>query len=981
MTGRKNFYRLIFIYLFLTVSVKAQQGWLEKDSRHFKIIYKPEQAYLVPHIINSAETALSTLRKLFDYTPSEKIVISLYDASDYGFASATTVPENFIRLEIEPFEHEYENIPFNERFQWVLSHELVHVVVDDHASNAEEVTRSIFSKVSPEQVQPLSVFYSLLTNYSRFTPRWHQEGIAVFLETWLNGGFGRVLGNFDEMFFRSMVADSVRFPSYTELDAKTSLTNFLLGTLYYLYGERFCSYLSIKYGSDKLIEWFKEEPDDFYEGFINKFERIYGIDLDQAWSDFISNEKKFQKGNIRKIESAGLTPVRQLKDKPIGWVTEPYFVAQDSTMIFGYHTPNYLAGIQKLSLKDGTSERIGTLPTPSLIKVASTAYDKDLGLFFYTTKNNELFRDICVLQTSTNDTKVLFADCRVGDLTITSKTHDLWGVMHSNAEVSLVVSPYPYKNLIPLIKFDADDEIYDLAIRPDGKYLAAVLHRASGEQSIILVNCDSLKNGSQFNYETITSKGSPENPSWSPDGKYLFWNAYVNGVSNIYRDKLDSSVIEPLSNVLTGLFKPVYLSKDSLFAFEFTPDGFTPVIIPDKIASHLPAINYFGEKVVEKNPQLTKLALKQDDSPLPDTVKPVDYKSYNALSSLKVLTFIPVITGFQDQKVIGIFTHISDPLIVHDLTFELGISPFKSNAKIPLFHIKAKYEYKKRLTVGINYNPGDFYDLFNSRKRGMIGTKLTLGYTNYWVYDNPLKIMQSVSLDYYKDIEYLNDNLVRVSQPNFSVLQTTLNIKNLRRSIGSIDYEEGNEFNTTAMAFGTEVPKLLVAGQIYAEWDHYLTWLCPHNTFHFKIAGGYSLLTDKVAQAKFYFGGFGNRALEDIDVKQYRKVFRFPGIPIYSLAAEKFGKLMVEDELPPLRFSDAAIGQHYLSHISLSIFSQSLLLPSSQPKEWIDLGTQINFVFRHWFNLESTFSAGIAEAWHSKGNSWEWFLSYKLLRN
>ncbi len=895
--------------------------------------------------------------------------------------ATTTVPENFIRLEIEPFEHGYENIPFNERFQWVLSHELVHVVVDDHASNVEEVTRSIFSKVSPEQVQPLSIFYSLLTNYSRYTPRWHQEGIAVFLETWLNGGYGRVLGNFDEMYFRSMVADSVRFPSYVELDAKTTLTNFLLGTLYYLYGERFCTYLSIKYGAHKLIDWFKEEPDDFYDGFINKFENIYGISLDDAWNNFISNEKKFEGQNIKRIESAGLTPVKQLQHKPIGWITEPYFIQQDSMMIFGYHTPNYLAGIQKLNLKNGKSKRIGTLPTPSLINLASTAYDKDLGLFFYTTKNNELFRDVCVLQTSTNDTKVLFADCRVGDLTITSTTHDLWGVMHSNGEASLVVSPYPYRNLVPLIKFDADDEIYDLAIKPDGKYLAAVLHRATGEQSIILVNCDSLKNGSPFKYETITDKGSPEYPSWSPDGKFLFWNAYVNGVSNIYRDELDSADIEPLSNVLTGLFKPVYISKDSLFAFEFTPKGFTPVVIPNRIANHLSAIKYFGEQVVNRDPELTKLALKQDDEPLTDTMQPKNFTNYNPLANLKVLTFIPVITGFQDQKVIGIFTHISDPLIVHDLTLELGISPFKTKAKIPLFHIKGKYEYKKRITVGVSYNPGDFYDLFNQRKRGMIGTKLTLGYTNYWVYDNPLKIMQSVSLDYYKDIEFLNDNLVRVSQPNFSVLQTTLNVKDLRRSIGSIDFEEGNEFNTTTMAFGTEVPKLWVAGQIYGEWDHYLTWLYPHNTFHLKLAVGYSLLTDKVVQAKFYFGGFGNRALEDIDVKQYRKVFRFPGIPIYSLAAEKFGKLMLEDELPPLRFSDAAIGQHYLSHISLSFFSQSLLLASSQPKEWIDLGAQINFVFRHWFNLESTFSAGIAEAWQPKGNSWEWFLSYKLLRN
>lgn len=534
--------------------------------------------------------------KIFNYTPSEKIAISLYDASDYGFASATSVPENFIRLEIEPFEHAYESIPFNERFQWVLSHELVHVVIDDHASDIEAATRKIFSKVSPEQTQPLTTFYSLLTDYSRFTPRWHQEGIAVFLETWLSGGFGRVLGNFDEMFFRCMVLDSVKFPSYVELDAKTSLTNFLLGSLYYLYGARFCSYLAIQYGQEKLIKWFREEPDDVYDGFINKFKKIYGLDFEDAWDQFIANEKIFQEENIKRLEASELTPVRRLTTQPIGWVTQPYLEPSDTSMIFGYHTPNHLAGIQKYKISTATSEKLGTLPTPSLIRVASTAYDRENGLFFYTTKNNELYRDICVLETATGKTKVLFKNCRVGDLTISPSSHDLWGVLHSNAEVSLTISPYPYSTLIPLIKFNANDEVLNLSINPSGKSLATVLHRANGEQSIILVNSDSLKTGGAFKFETVTDKGSPENPSWSPDGKYLYWNAYTNGVSNIYRMEIENKDIEPISNTLRGLFMPVYLDKDSLFVFEFTTDGFIPAVIPNSPASHLSAINYLGEK-------------------------------------------------------------------------------------------------------------------------------------------------------------------------------------------------------------------------------------------------------------------------------------------------------------------------------------------------------------------------------------------------
>ncbi|MDR3627467.1 MAG: hypothetical protein P4L45_11570 [Ignavibacteriaceae bacterium] len=919
--------------------------------------------------------------KLFNYTPSEKIIISLYDASDYGFASATSVPENFIRLEIEPFEHAYENIPFDERFQWVLSHELVHIVVDDHASDIEAATRKVFSKVSPEQTQPITTFYSLLTDYSRFTPRWHQEGIAVFLETWLSGGFGRVLGNFDEMYFRCMVLDSVKFPSYVELDAKTSLTNYLLGTLYYLYGARFCSYLTIQYGPDKLIAWFREEPDDVYDGFINKFKKIYGFEFEDAWDKFIANEKEFQKDNIKRLQSSELTPVRRLSTQPIGWVTQPYFEPSDTSMIFGFHTPNHLAGIQRFNLSTGTSDKIGTLPTPSLIRVASTAYDKESGLFFYTTKNNELYRDICVLETATEKTKILFKNCRVGDLAVSPSTHDLWGVLHANAEVSLTISPYPYRALIPLIKFNANDEVLNLSLDPSGKTLAAVLHRGNGEQSLVLVNTDSLKTGGAFKFETVSDKGSPENPSWSPDGKCLYWNAYTNGVSNIYRMETGSKEIEPLSNTLRGLFMPVYLNKDSLFVFEFTTDGFIPAVIPGSPANHLSAINYLGEKIVDKYPEVTNWALKQDMAPLIDSTSVPDKEDYHSLENLKVLTFVPVVSGFQNEAMLGIFTHISDALLTNDLTMEFGISPFKSKVDLPKFHLKAKYDYRKIITVGINYNPTDFYDLFNDRKRGMIGTKLTLGYTHYWIFDNPLKVIQTVSVDYYTDVKYINDNLVKVSQPDFSVFQSNVNAKDLRKSIGSIDFEEGNEFNFTVMAFGVKDPAWLAAGEMWGEWDNYSTWLAPHNIFHYKLASGLTTRTDYVVQAKYYFGGFGNRPLEDTDVMQFRKVFRFPGVPIYSLSAERFFKISLENELPPLRFDNTAIGQHYLSHISLSLYSQALLLHSEQQDRWVDIGSQINFVFRHWFNLESTLSAGIAKGWYQGGNSWEWFVSYKLLRN
>ena len=957
--------------------------WREAESQHFKIIYRSSHSYLVSHILNSAENSLKKLMEIFDYKPKEKIIINTYDVYDFGFAAATAVPTNFIRLEIEPLEAGYEAILFNERFQWLLNHELVHIVVNDNPSKVERIFRSIFGKVSPEQQQPLTAFFSLLTNYDRYTPRWHQEAIAVFIETWLSGGYGRSLSNFDEMYFRAMVSEGKEFPTDIELETILSQNSFLLENIFYLYGTRFITYLAANYGQHKVIEWYKTKPGEFYSSYTGRFEDVFGIDMKDAWNSFLKNEIKFQQKNIKKIKTYPITKLNPLFNEATGWVAQPFYSQKRNSILFGYHKPHNLAGIQELNLSTLKSRKIGDLQTPSIYQVASTAYDSEKDIFFFTTNNNQLFRDIWKLNPETGDEEMLFENCRVGDLTVSPQMHELWGVRHSSGHATLVYSTFPYNSLQNVVSFNVGDNIQNLSVNPDGNFLAAVLHKTNGEQSLILIDLEKLKAGENFKYLTISSKGSPESPSWSPDGKEIYWSAYINGVSNIYKTNSELLKPVPLSNTVVGLFKPVYLSKDSLFAFEFTSDGFMPVIIPNKPVENLSAIEYFGEKIVDKSPEVENWnisAEKVDKYSVPIKAG----TSYNSFSNLQVLTFIPIITGFEKQKVLGIFTHISDPLLFHDITLEAGYAPFDEFPKLPKYHVKFKYEFKKQLTIGVDYNAPDFYDLFNTRKRGTIGTKYRIGYSNYWIYNNPLKMKQTTEIALYTNNRFYNDNLLEIIAPDFLVAQTVFNSKDLRKSIGSSNYEKGNEFNITAMAFSANPSNPQTSAQFYAEWDNYSTWIGKHNVLHFKTAGGYHIKNDLLIQSKFFFGGFGNREVENEDVKQYRKVFRFPGIAIYSLAADQFGKFMIENDFPPIRFGNLNIGSQLVNHIDASIYSQGLVVNSFDNKTYdtyLTIGGQINIIFKHWFNLESTFSAGAANAWYRDKESWEWFLSYKLLRN
>lgn len=966
--------------LVIRISKRDFGDWYTKESEHFKIIYRDSHSHLINHILASAENSLAQLKKLFIYQPEDKIIINTYDASDYGFGATTTIPENYIRLEIEPLEPGYEMVPYSERFQWLLSHELVHIIVNDMASDFEFALRSVIGKVTPDKNQPQTILYSLLTNHNRYTPRWYQEAIAVFIETWFSGGYGRVLGNFDEMYFRSLVTDTKDFSGISEIENVTSHKSILLENILYLYGTRFIAHLAVKYGTEKLLNWFSLKPDEFYPGLESKFEDIYGIDISDEWKNFISDEKEFQNSNISLIKKYPLTKTNKLSTEAFGWVTNTTFDTKSNSLIFGFHRKGQLAEIQKFNLDTKESEYITTLPTPSLVQVAAVAYDESYKKIFYTTNNNQLYRDIWEYDLNNSKEKLLFKDARIGQLTISQTTHELWGIQQLSGKAILIRSKYPYTEYQSLSVFNVGDEFSDLAINRKGNLLAAVLHRSSGQQSIIVSDITGLAKGNPFQFRTITSSGSPENPAWSLDGKYLYWNAYTNGVSNIYRYDLKADQIIPITNTVKGLFKPIEVSTDSMIAMEFSIDGFIPVKFAISKTEKLSAINYFGQKILDKSPELYDLNLKPA-AEVVDKSLFTEEKAYSSFKNISIKTFIPVITGFQSRIVLGFFSQFNDPVLNHDLILEAGISPFKETTNDIKYHLRLKYSYHQKLNIGIEKNSADFFDLFNKRKRGMLGERYSLGYNYYLIFDNPLKIKHTSELSVYRKIKFINDNLTEVSTPDYAILKSELEIRDLRKTIGSIDWESGDLIRLSVLGYGSNPEDPQVSGQLMGEWDKYFLFLAPHNVLHLKAATGYHFINNNLPETMFFFGGFGNREIENEPVKQFEKMFRFPGVPIYSIISNKFLKVMVENSLPPIRIPNVSVASIELKNINLSFFSQGLISDSPEIDKIIDVGGQINIMFQHWYNLESTVSAGFAKAWWNGGSDTEWFISWKLLRD
>ena len=181
------------------------------------------------------------------------------DFSDRGNAAAILgAPRNRIFIDVAPPVLSFETFSPGERVYTLSNHELVHTVVGDQASDADKTARRwLGGKVAPAAEHPETILYNYLTNPRASTPRWYQEGSAVFMETWYGGGLGRAQGGFDEMVFRAMVRDKATFYDPLGLVSKGTEVDFQSGTNAYLYGTRFMSYLALQYTPEKLIDWLR----------------------------------------------------------------------------------------------------------------------------------------------------------------------------------------------------------------------------------------------------------------------------------------------------------------------------------------------------------------------------------------------------------------------------------------------------------------------------------------------------------------------------------------------------------------------------------------------------------------------------------------------------------------------------------------------------------------------------------------------------
>jgi len=950
----------------------------EYQTRRVRLVYMDKAtSYLVPHTVRSFENALLFHKHFWDYLPSEETNILFNDFTDVGNGGTSVIPTNYLNIAVAPFDYTFSVVPSNERMQWLMSHELTHQVMCDKASKNDRILRGVFGgKVYIDNRDPESMLYSYFTTPRWYSPRWYHEGIAVFMETWMSGGIGRVLGGYDEMVFRTMVRDSAFFYNVIGLETEGTTVDFQVGVNSYLYGTRFVSYLALTYGIDRLRNFYAR-TDTSRRFYANQFRHVYGLRIQDAWNQWISWEHAFQKSNIEKISAIPLSRYRPIGRKPLGSVSAQFVDPVSGKMFVAVNYPKSLAHISSIDLKTGEEKKIAPVPSPSLYYVTSLAYDDSTKTLFMSTHNND-WRGLRSVNVNTGRSRDLIKYDRTGNLAVNPKDHSLYGVQTMSGRTSLVKFRPPYTKWEEMYSLSFGKDLCDLAISPDGRLLCGTLSDIRGRQKLVIFDLQGLEVGMRDYREIYEFEDNPAmNFVFSPDGRYLYGTSYYTGVSNVFRIDIETRKAQILTNATSGFFRPLPVSADSMVVFEYTYKGMIPGMMKIDTLADVNPITYLGQMVYKKNPVVQSWMLPPPSKVNLDTIQ-ITEKKYKAIKETRLAGAYPILQGYKSYIGFGYRLNFTDPMMLNNLVIKASFTPYSNLPLKQTIHLAIDYTYWN-WSFQAQYNYADFYDLFGPTKFSRAGYMFSAKYNHVFMRMNPARTEIFVKLAAYGDLETL-PFYQNIESSYTELYMGTVNFHRsyLRKSLGAIEAEQG--YDWTVYAF-TSLAKETFYPQLINNFD--LGFLLPmkNSSLWFRTSLGQSFGETDKTNSYFYFGGFGNNWVDYRNPQQYRDMQSFPGVQINELSAINYAKLTTEINFPPIRFRKVGLLGFYSTYARFSAFGMgffSNLATDLQNMNYFSTGAQLDLELVLFSLIKSNLSFGYARAYGPMLPADQFMFSLKL---
>ncbi len=250
---------------------QPQQQWLSQQSQHFTVSFLNGHQHSAARALDIAEQVHSELLPFFKGSPQQRTELVLVDDYDFSNGWASSQPFAQIRLYIAPPEDVSGLEVYDEWLHTLIRHEYVHIMHMELADGAVSALRKIFGR-------------NLFLFPHALTPGLLLEGLAVYLESNKELGYGRLQGSYYEMQMRMQVAaGEVKDLQQVAVASRQWPLNSP-----YLYGAYFIEYLAATYGEEKLQLFLQRYSRQVLPYFLlnHSAKEVFGKDFISQWGDY-----------------------------------------------------------------------------------------------------------------------------------------------------------------------------------------------------------------------------------------------------------------------------------------------------------------------------------------------------------------------------------------------------------------------------------------------------------------------------------------------------------------------------------------------------------------------------------------------------------------------------------------------------------------------------------------------------------------------
>lgn len=540
--------------------------WWTITTPHFRVHYHGGLESIAQRAASVAERAHRELYVELGSPPTEITDIILTDESDSANGLAMSQPYNSILLYVTAPE---DMSALNDYDDWqldLITHEYTHILHVDNFSGLPVLMNALFGKVmTPNQSQP----------------RWILEGLAVAMES-KHSTAGRLRSTQFDMFLRADVLEG----NVAGLDEISHAPRrWPGGHLWYLYGAKFIEWILDIYGPDtftsvathygrSVIPWginrairraTSRTYPELYEGWKLHLARHYGELRDQV--------------ALRGLrEGVRLTHHGRLALAP-RFVPSACQSGSAPKILYFRDDGRERAGFYTITSGKGAGE--GELIARASGHVAS--YAPDCSLIFDGTlpsRRRHFLNDLTRLPRGVRDpsgldarrerlttgararepdvspdgTRITYVTNRAG--TSTLRIAELGADGLSNASA-----------LVPSVHFE---QAYTPRFSPDGKQVAYSAWARGGYRDIRIVDVSTRRVR-----QVTRDRAIDQQPSWSPDGQWLYFTSDRSGIANVYAYHLRTSELHQVTNVVNGAYMPEASPDGRLLAYAgYTARGF-----------------------------------------------------------------------------------------------------------------------------------------------------------------------------------------------------------------------------------------------------------------------------------------------------------------------------------------------------------------------------------------------------------------------